>query len=551
MLEKMKLRTKLSCLFFTAVVAVGLVSFAGIDGLGDTTQSIEEIGDVRLPSVTGLELMTEGLTALKLTNMTASLSENDYHAQAKFAAVLAQRKNVFARIEKGWQLYEPLPQTPDEAVLWKRFLDEWKQWKAVDAEMENVISSLSRNQSEQEQKMLFADYFRRLDTDLSTLVAAESTLAKITELNIAVARQAGDLGKAQARSARFEMFTVIGVAFAALAGLVFVVSRSILAQLGGEPALAVSIAKRIASGDLSQPIHTGRDDTTSLMHSIKTMQESLIHIVGRVRSSTDTIATASSQVAAGSQDLSSRTEQQAGSLEETASSMEELTSTVKQNAENAHEANQLAVRTTENAVAGATVVSQVVETMSEINNSATKIVDIISVIDGIAFQTNILALNAAVEAARAGEQGRGFAVVAAEVRGLAQRSASAAKEIKLLITDSVDKVSSGNKLADQAGMTMHEIVNGIQRVTGIMTEIAAASNEQSSGLNQINMAVVQMDNVTQQNAALVEEAAAAAQSLQDQAAYLSQLVSVFKLDAAEAGAFAQSAATAHRALLPV
>jgi methyl-accepting chemotaxis protein len=252
-----------------------------------------------------------------------------------------------------------------------------------------------------------------------------------------------------------------------------------------------------------------------------------------VRTSTDTISSASSEIAAGNMDLSDRTGEQAASLEQTAASMEQLTGTVKQNADNARQANILAVSASEVATRGGAVVSQVVDTMGSINASSKKIVDIIAVIDGIAFQTNILALNAAVEAARAGEQGRGFAVVASEVRNLAQRSAGAAKEIKQLIGDSVEKVDSGARLVDQAGVTMKEIVTSIQRVTDIMGEITVASQEQTSGLEQINQAIGQMDAITQQNVALVEEAAAAAGSLQDQANVLSQVVSVFRVDAKE------------------
>ncbi|MCJ7800665.1 MAG: methyl-accepting chemotaxis protein, partial [Polaromonas sp.] len=255
--------------------------------------------------------------------------------------------------------------------------------------------------------------------------------------------------------------------------------------------------------------------------------------VTSVRNGVTTMATASGQIAAGNMDLSSRTEEQASSLQETAASMEELTSTVKQNADNARQANQLAVSASGVAVKGGQVVSQVVDTMGAINTSSRKIVDIIGVIDGIAFQTNILALNAAVEAARAGEQGRGFAVVAAEVRNLAQRSAAAAKEIKTLIGDSVDKVEEGSQQVAEAGRTMDEIVDSVKRVTDIMAEIAAASQEQTQGIEQINQAITQMDQVTQQNAALVEEAAAAAQSLQEQASGLSQVVSVFRLDGAQ------------------
>jgi methyl-accepting chemotaxis protein len=296
---------------------------------------------------------------------------------------------------------------------------------------------------------------------------------------------------------------------------------------------AVKVAETVSSGDLTSDIQVNsNDETGQLMHALKTMNSNLVNIVGQVRNGTDLIATASTEIAAGNQDLSSRTEEQASSLEETASSMEELTSTVRFNAENARQANELAISASEIASRGGSVVGEVVNTMGSINDSSRKIVDIISVIDGIAFQTNILALNAAVEAARAGEQGRGFAVVASEVRNLAQRSASAAKDIKGLIDDSVQKVQIGSELVDKAGQTMEEIVQSIGRVTQIMTQISNASEEQSIGIAQVNDAITQMDQVTQQNAALVEQAAAAAESMQEQSAKLADVVSVFKLDAA-------------------
>jgi methyl-accepting chemotaxis protein len=293
---------------------------------------------------------------------------------------------------------------------------------------------------------------------------------------------------------------------------------------------AVGVARRVADGDLTTDIQVdSADETGQLMQALRDMNASLSQVVGQVRQGTDNMATASSQIAAGNQDLSARTEQQASSLQQTAASMEELTATVKQNADNARQANQLALSASSVAVKGGEVVSQVVETMAAITASSNKVVDIIGVIDGIAFQTNILALNAAVEAARAGEQGRGFAVVASEVRSLAQRSAEAAKEIKVLIGNSVDKVEEGSAQVGEAGKTMTAIVDSVRRVNDIMAEITAATLEQTQGIEQINGAIAQMDQVTQQNAALVEEAAAAAQSLQQQSGGLSQLVSVFKL----------------------
>ncbi len=304
-------------------------------------------------------------------------------------------------------------------------------------------------------------------------------------------------------------------------------SRSLARQLGAEPAEAMAVTQRIAEGDLRADIVLRPNDNSSLLHAIKQMRDGFAEIVGQVRQSSDSVATASAEISHGNNDLSARTESQASAIEQTAASMEELSSTVKQNADSAKQANQLAIGASGVAIRGGEVVSQVVGTMREINASSKKIVDIIGVIDGIAFQTNILALNAAVEAARAGEQGRGFAVVASEVRTLASRSASAAKEIKTLIHDNVQRVEHGSALVDQAGATMDEVVHAIKRATDLMGEISAASVEQSMGVAQVGEAVSQMDQSTQQNAAMVEQMAAAASSLQTQARDLVKAVSVF------------------------
>ncbi|MBA5686110.1 methyl-accepting chemotaxis protein [Rugamonas apoptosis] len=327
---------------------------------------------------------------------------------------------------------------------------------------------------------------------------------------------------------------------AVLALIVSVVNRSLRHTIGGDPEYAGEVAARIASGDLSSAVDTHDSDRGSILYGMRAMRDQLADTIGEIRHSAEMIATASAEIATGNMDLSARTESQASALEQTAASMEELTSTVNQNASNAVQANELVESASAVAEQGGRVVSQVVQTMETINASATRIVDIISVIDGIAFQTNILALNAAVEAARAGEQGRGFAVVASEVRNLAQRSAAAAKEIKTLINDSVDSINAGSALVAQAGTTMDQVVASVSRVTAIMRDITAASTEQSTGIGHVNMAITEMDSVTQQNAALVEQAAAAAGSMQEQAAHLADMVARFRLS----GEAVRSAATA-------
>jgi methyl-accepting chemotaxis protein len=368
--------------------------------------------------------------------------------------------------------------------------------------------------------------------DVSLLVET----GKLEKLVDELVEQRGTAAKATIQASGFiyhSSFVMITVTTVALIALAFGISewvvRRLAGQLGGEPAYAKEIASRIAAGDLSNQIALGRKDTSSMLYALHDMQSGLATTVSDIASSADAIATASGEISMGNLDLSQRTELQAMALERTASSMEQLTSTVRQNADNAKQASSLANTASEIAEKGGEVVSRVVATMNEINDSARSIGDIIGVIEGIAFQTNILALNAAVEAARAGEEGRGFSVVAAEVRNLAQRSASAAKEIKGLISTSVQRVSNGSTLAQDAGQTMDEVVKAVKRVTDIMGEISAASSEQSAGIEEINLAVTQMDSGTQQNAALVEQATAAARSLDDQARGLKQMVGKFRL----------------------
>lgn len=524
----MKLRTKLIALSTVAILAIFLVGLTGINGIRQLSESIDEVDHVRLPSIVSLANVTEGQTAISAANLGTAIYENNYQSQAKFVEIGAKKKAIWERIDKNWKIFEPLPQTPEEEKLWKQFLVEWQAWQSGDKQIDAVIAALARNTSEDKQKALFIDYFQRIEANSPLFTASETTLGKLIELNVKVADEAAAAGKADADQTYLVM---LGVSLAAMGTMIFLgafVGRSVMVQVGGEPAYAVQVADKIAAGDLSVEVVLQAGDDASMLSAMNKMRDNLARMVADIRNGTESIASASSQIAAGNANLSSRTEEQASSLEETASSIEELTSTVKQNADNSRQANSLALSASDVARRGGAVVSEVVITMSSINESARKIFDIISVIDGIAFQTNILALNAAVEAARAGEQGRGFAVVASEVRNLAHRSAAAAKEIKVLIGDSVEKVESGSKLVDQAGTTMDELVSSVKRVSDIVSEITLASNEQASGIDQINMAIAHMDDVTQQNAALVEEAAAASEALQEQADSLARLVSVFK-----------------------
>ena len=387
--------------------------------------------------------------------------------------------------------------------------------------IDKVVQLGLANKNEEGTKELFADYAVEKDY----LAAVE----KLRDVQTELVHESVEDSDQMVSSTRTLVITLPTIAIIVAMLLAVVITRGLLKLLGGEPQVASELAQAVAQGDLTMTVDVRAGDSTSLMAHLKEMQASLIRVVGTVRSGSESVANASSEIASGNQDLSGRTEQQASALEQTAASMEEFSATVKQNAEHASQANQLASSASTVATQGGEVVAKVVDTMKGISDSSRRIADIIGVIDGIAFQTNILALNAAVEAARAGEQGRGFAVVASEVRSLASRSAEAAREIKTLINASVERVEHGTHLVDQAGNTMSEVVGSIRRVTDIVGEISTASREQSQGVGQIGEAVQNMDQVTQQNAALVEEMAAAASSLRSQAAELVQSVAMFKL----------------------
>ncbi len=423
-------------------------------------------------------------------------------ALAAYEALVAgdAERETFAKLTKGWKAYE---------------------------DAQKKVVALGRDKKQQDA----AD----ISDGLASMAFDEtvSALDALNKFNFEGAQQAALHVDAVYKNVRTLVAALLGATLLLGILLSWVITRRLIAQLGGEPRVAAEVARAVAEGDLSTAIHVKPGDTDSLMARLATMQRGLAQAVSSVRQGSENVAISSAQIAQGNQDLSSRTEHQASALQQTAATMDELGSTVRNNADNAKQANQLAAGASTVAIEGGEVVGQVVSTMKDINDSSKKIADIITVIDGIAFQTNILALNAAVEAARAGEQGRGFAVVAGEVRSLAQRSAEAAKEIKALIGASVERVERGTALVDRAGQTMQQIVDSIRRVSDIVGEISSASVEQSSGVQQVGQAVSQMDQATQQNAALVEQSAAAAESLKQQAQQLVQAVAVFKLTAGE------------------
>ncbi|WP_370659715.1 methyl-accepting chemotaxis protein [Massilia polaris] len=508
----MTVKVRLAVVVGLLCVIAAVISLTGLAALGQTNQSVETLYKDRLVALGQLHNILVWNQQNQLSVAKSVLLTGEQMQE--------EARRVTERIElitSTWKTYSGSYLTPEEKVLAAQFADVRARF---------VTGSL--------RPALVA--MRSGDT-LALQAIVQGPMAGLYAPVGAVMEQLVDLqlsvGEAEyiESQERYDDSRVLSLALTIIGMLAGIaigtwIIRSITRSLNG----ALVIAQSVAEGDLTAEVTVdANDEVGRLVAALKQMQDSLVGIVHEVRSGTDTIATAAGQIAAGTLDLSSRTEEQASSLEETASSMEELSSTVRQNADNARQANQMAVSAAAVAGKGGEVVAQVVQTMGAIDTSSRKIVDIIATIDGIAFQTNILALNAAVEAARAGEQGRGFAVVASEVRNLAQRSAVAAKEIKALIDDSVRQVDTGNKLVAEAGTTMNEVVDSVRRVTDIMSEIMAATAEQSAGIEQVNQAVGQMDEVTQQNAALVEEASAAAAAMDEQASSLLRVVSVFKL----------------------
>jgi methyl-accepting chemotaxis protein-1 (serine sensor receptor) len=512
-MHNLKISTRLMLLLGTLafmLVASGLTGLLGISQSNDALKSVYQDRTIPMGQLGDVQHQVL-LNRLAIANSVLDPTPE------MLAKGIADVGTNLVTLQKTWDAYMATYLTPEETVVAKKFIEDRN--RLVLEGLQPAVAALRANDVAGAHRLIL-EKIRPLSAPV------EADMEALMEIQLKEAKAEYDA--AAARYIRFRFWSISAIAasvlFAALFGLNMI--RGITRSL--REALDVAIA--VGQGDMTHTIqHDGKDEVAQVLVALANMQDSLSKVVTTVRQGSEAVATASAEIAQGNHDLSARTESQASALEQTAASMEQLSATVKQNADSARKANHLAMSASDTAMQGGAVVTQVVETMRHINDSSKRIFDIISVIDGIAFQTNILALNAAVEAARAGEQGRGFAVVASEVRSLAGRSAAAAKEIKTLIGASVDRVEAGSRLVDQAGTTMDEVVRSIIRVTDIMGEISAASNEQSAGVSQVGEAVMQMDQVTQQNAALVEEMAAAASSLKAQAQELVETVAVFKL----------------------
>ncbi len=514
-LDRATVGAQLAGAFFAVLLLTTVLGIAAVLGLRSVDAQAEALAGKWMKGVGELADVRAMLVEARDFELKHSRTgDRSYHAEYE-----DKMKEAAQKIASLADAYKARLETGDETALFDKFSQAWTAYRAA----QQRVVQLGRDKKQQDAADI-ADGASSMAFDEVT-----GAVGALLEFNNRASQVAAASSRAVFRRVQLTLFVLLPLAVALGATLATVIVRRLTRQLGGEPRVALAVARAVAQGDLTTHVDLRAGDSESLMAALHAMQGALARTVRDVRSSTESVTVASREIAQGNTDLSSRTEQQASSLQQTAASMEQMTSAVRQNADAARQANQLAASASEVAAKGGAVVGQVVSTMDQISASSKKIADIIGVIDGIAFQTNILALNAAVEAARAGEQGRGFAVVAGEVRNLAQRSAQAAREIKALIGESVDKVDAGSKLVNDAGQTMNDIVQQVKRVTDLIGEITSSTLEQSNGIGQVNQAVTQLDQMTQQNAALVEQSAAAAQSLKDQADKLAKAVAIFKL----------------------
>jgi len=515
MLQNLTVKIKLLGLILFSLIAMLSIAIAAFFGLASDKLWMDEVARVRMPSVQGLLMMKQGYTAVRYTVLNTATYENDVNAAEQFGQVLAQHRESWSDFERGWKIYEPLPQTAEEAQQWKEYVKDHEAFKTAEAVSADIITQLSRLNSEPDrQKQLFVEFYKRQAVDKPILDSAMEKLDRLVALNVKYGEDAVAEADTAASRTKAVMYGVSGMAsvLSLLFGLLIL--RSTLAQLGGEPAYVSRIVSEVASGDLTVRIDTAANDTDSLLANVKAMVEKLSEVIGEVRSAADNLSSASEEVSATAQSLSQGSSEQAASVEETSASIEQMSASINQNTENAKVTDGMASKAAQEAGEGGAAVSQTVAAMKSIAEK-------IGIIDDIAYQTNMLALNAAIEAARAGEHGKGFAVVAAEVRKLAERSQVAAQEIGEVAKGSVS-------LAEKAGKLLDEIVPSIRKTSDLVQEITAASEEQSAGVGQINTAMSQLNQTTQQNASASEELAATAEEMGGQAEQLQQTVAFFK-----------------------